>query len=119
MPAPTDRQGLRRILGMVNYLANFLPRLSDVSTPLRQLDKKGTEWKWTRDHGKAWTEIQMLVATATTLAYFDQAKEITFQCDASQNGLGVAMMQVGLLRFESTYSCGKKLRSDRKTATYY
>ena len=95
IPAPTDRQGLRRILEMVNYLAKFLPRLSDVSAPLRQFDNKGTEWKWTRDHGKAWTEIQTLVATAATLAYFDPGKEISIQCVASQNGLGVAMMQVG------------------------
>lgn len=34
---PTDVPGVRRILGMTNYLAKFLPKLSDVSEPLWQL----------------------------------------------------------------------------------
>ena len=34
---PTDVPSVRRILRMTNYLAKFLPNLSDVSEPLRQL----------------------------------------------------------------------------------
>jgi len=41
MPRPADVQGVRRILGMTNYLAKFLPKLSDVSQPLRQLQERG------------------------------------------------------------------------------
>ena len=40
MPRPADVQGVRRILGMTNYLAKFLPKLSDVSQPLRQLQER-------------------------------------------------------------------------------
>ena len=40
MPKPTDVQGVRWILGITNYLAKFLPKLSVVSASLRQLTRK-------------------------------------------------------------------------------
>lgn len=40
MKKPTDVAGVRKILGTVNYLAKFLPHLSQISEPLRQLTKK-------------------------------------------------------------------------------
>ena len=42
MPDPTDAQSLRRFLGMVNYLAKFLPRLSEETEILRKLTEKDT-----------------------------------------------------------------------------
>ena len=46
MPKPADVQGVRRILGMTNYLAKFLPKLSDVLQPLRQLTRKEHDFTW-------------------------------------------------------------------------
>ncbi len=37
---PTDIPGLRRILGMVNYLAKFVPNLAATLQPLHNLLKK-------------------------------------------------------------------------------
>ena len=37
MPFRTDAQGVQRLLGLVTYLAKFLPRLSTVCEPLRRL----------------------------------------------------------------------------------
>jgi len=44
MERPTDVTGVQRIMGTVGYLAKLPPRLSEVSQPLRQLTKKGTEF---------------------------------------------------------------------------
>ena len=44
MPHPADVQSLRRFLGMVNYLAKFLPCLSDETEVLRKLTEKDAEW---------------------------------------------------------------------------
>ena len=41
MTKPTDVAGIRRILGTVNYLAKFLPHLSQISEPLRELTRNG------------------------------------------------------------------------------
>ena len=37
MPAPTDRRGVLRLLGMAIYLAKFCVNFSEISAPIRQL----------------------------------------------------------------------------------
>jgi hypothetical protein len=44
MGTQTDVKSLQRLLGFVNYLAKFMPRLSDVCEPLRRLTDKDIEW---------------------------------------------------------------------------
>ena len=34
MPIPTDTSAVRRILGMVNFLANHIPNVSSITAPL-------------------------------------------------------------------------------------
>ena len=45
MPTPTDVKALRRALGMTNYLAKFLPKLSERSSILRELERNGSNWQ--------------------------------------------------------------------------
>ena len=33
MPAPTDKAGVQRLLGLAQYLSKFLPRLSNITKP--------------------------------------------------------------------------------------
>ena len=60
---PTDVPGVRRILGITNYLAKFLPNLSDVSRTLRQLTRKENEFSWSEIHDKAFENIKKLVSS--------------------------------------------------------
>jgi len=41
---PNNIKELKRILGLVNYLSKFLPKLSDNTKILRELEKKDTQW---------------------------------------------------------------------------
>ena len=50
MPEPNDVTALKRFLGMVNYLSKYLPRLAEVTEPLRKLDNKDVEFDWTTSH---------------------------------------------------------------------
>ena len=50
MEAPTDITGLKRFLGMVNYLAKFMPCLSHDCEILRQLEHKDVKWDWLANH---------------------------------------------------------------------
>ena len=40
MPKPQDKKALQRLLGMVKYLAQYIPSESDITTPLRELLKE-------------------------------------------------------------------------------
>ena len=46
-PVPTNVNELRSYLGMVQYHANFLPKLTTELSPLHQLLKDKTPWLWT------------------------------------------------------------------------
>ena len=93
MPDPTDVQSLRRFVGMVNYLAKFLPRLSEETEVLRKLTEKDAEWCWLQSHADAVTRVKEMIVSAPVLAYYDVKKPVVIQCDASQNGLDAALLQ--------------------------
>ena len=95
MPDPTDVKSLRRFLGMVNYLAKFLPRLSDETELLRKLTEKDSEWCWFPAHADAVAHVKEMIVTAPVLAYYYVSKPVVIQCDASQNGLGAELSQEG------------------------
>ena len=53
MPTPEGKEDLRRILRMINYLAQFIPNLSALTAPLRELLKKDVEWSRCPKHEAA------------------------------------------------------------------
>ena len=95
MPEPTTKQELKSLLGFVNYLSKFLPKLSEVAQPLRDLTAKEAKFIWSTQHAKSFKEIRELVVEDPVLKYYDASEEATIQCDASEVGLGAALMQNG------------------------
>ena len=95
MKPPTDKAGVERLRGTVNYLSRFVPKLSDVLRPISDLTHPDVEWTWDSVHDKAFKEIKRLLTQAPVLAYFDSTKELPIQCDASGQGLGAALLQEG------------------------
>lgn len=95
MQTPTDVKSLQRLLGFVNYLSKFLPNLSDVCEPLRRLTDKDIEWAWLPQQDAALENIKHLVTHHPVLKYYDLKEEVTLQCDASETGLGAALLQNG------------------------
>ena len=95
MPKPQDVEGVQRLNGIVNYLAKLLPKLSEVMEPIRRLTRKDTPWNWSSEQHQALSNVQRLVTEAPILRYYDPSLDITIQCDASQSGLGAAILQNG------------------------
>ena len=63
--------------------------------PFRRLTKKDTPWNWSDERDSAFRKIQHMVREASLLSYYDPSSEFTM-CDASQSGLGAALLQDGL-----------------------
>ena len=93
MPCPTDKPSLLRFLGMVKYLAQFVPGESMLTAPLRSLLKKDSQWLWSFEHDKAVANIKQALSKPVLLHFFDVNKPVMIQCDASQSGLGACIIQ--------------------------
>ena len=90
---PTDVTAIRHLQGTVTYLAKFLPKFSTVMELLRRLTHQEQQWEWSDEQEKAMTELKHLVTTAPVLSYYDPAKELIIQCDASSTGLEAVLLQ--------------------------
>ena len=97
MPSPTDRKGVKRPLGMTNYLQKFAPHLSEVNAPLRDLLKDGVQFEWDDQiHGVCFDKVKRIISEAPVLKYFDEKEpDVTLQCDASQSGIAACLLQRG------------------------
>ena len=95
MPKPTDTAGVQRLLGMVQYLEKFLPHLSSVTQPLRELTQKDVEFVWQHPQEKAISELKQMLSRAPVLRYYNPSEPVMVQCDASKSGLGATLMQGG------------------------
>ena len=93
MPFPTNKKELQRFLGMVNYLGKFLPNLSDISAPLRNLLEKDVEWCFDAPQMKAVQELKEMVTNNPILKFYDIQLPTRVSSDASTEGLGAVMEQ--------------------------
>ena len=95
MPEPAGVSDVRRFLGMCNYLSRYVPRLSEVSEPLRRLTEAEATFGWGVEEKSAFEKLKELISDQQRLAFYDVRKPVVIQCDASTVGLGAVLMQEG------------------------
>ena len=95
MSAPNDKHQLQVFLGMVTYMSPFIQDLSAQTADLRELLKKDTEFVWSPSHQAAFDKLKGMICKETTLSHFDSTKKSVIQVDASQKGIGAALLQDG------------------------
>lgn len=95
MEEPSNKKELLRFLGLVKYLGKFLPNLSQITAPIRELTKENIIWQWDQVHSDTVKTIKNLLTTAPVLAHYDNKKPLIVQTDASKDGIGACMLQEG------------------------
>ena len=93
MPAPTDKKGLERFNGMIQYLAKFIPNLSEISAPIRKLCEGNVAWHWDSEQEDSFNKLKKLVTNTPVLQYYDVNKDVTLSVDSSMLGLGAVLFQ--------------------------
>ena len=95
MPAPTNKEDVRRLLGVVTYLSRFSEDRSPKSAPLRTLLKNDVAFTWEANEQQAFEDIKALISSAPLLKFFNPDLPLEIQTDASSSGLGARLMQGG------------------------
>ena len=110
-PVPRCAKDVRKFLGLVQYLAVFLPRLADHRSVLTALTTKEAQknWPgWTTRHQVAFQNIKDIVLSSECMTVIDHdhmdGRKIFVSCDASDVGTGACL------------SFGKTLESARPVA---
>ena len=119
MQPPTDVSVVKRLCGMVQYMAKFLPDRSTILEPIRELTRKEKAWQWSEDCEAEFQKIKKMLTETPVLAYFDPRKEVVVHVDSSKDGIGAVLLQDGRpLEYASrsltaSVETGRRLRKKR------
>ena len=101
LPEPRTEALLQSFLGIVNYLSGFSPNIAKMTCNLRALLKKNTEFLWLPQHSADFKAIVQELCNAKLLKYYYGTKKLYLEVDASQKGIGMALMQSVQKKHES------------------
>jgi hypothetical protein len=92
---PQSQEEVGSFLGLVAYIAPFMPDISAFTTPLSALETHGREFRWTTFHQHCFDMIKVLACKAPVLKPInvDLDEPIWVVCDASVFGVGAVLGQ--------------------------
>ena len=96
-PVPTSSTEVQAFLGLIRYIASFLPKLTDHMHILTPLTNKITKnhFSWTADHQYAFKSIKALIIGADCLTIVDHTNlgknRIFMTCNASDWRMGACL----------------------------
>ncbi|KAI1006335.1 hypothetical protein K3495_g1881 [Podosphaera aphanis] len=91
--APTDIKGVRSFLGFANFYRNFIGNFAQITSPLQNLTKKGTPFRWDKDHHESFERLKSLFITAPVLALWDGEHQTILETDPSGWATGGCLSQ--------------------------
>ena len=92
---PNLRKQVRRFLGAAGFYRRFIRDFATLTAPLTELTKEKEHIRWSEEHTRAWRALQESMASYPVLRQPDTSKEFFVDTDASNVGLGAALMQRG------------------------
>lgn len=97
-PSPTTISELRSFLGAANFSRGFVENFSSIARPLTEAtagkhSSKSSRIKWGENEQRAFDELKAALTSAPSLAVPDESRPFVLQTDASDFGIGAALLQ--------------------------
>lgn len=118
-PRPVTKKQVRSFLGLIGFYRDYIPNYSDEALPLTMLTGKGMPDKvrWGDDQEKAFLKLKQRLDQSPILKLPDFDKTFILKVDASDTGLGAALMQeFDGVEFPIAYASKKLLPRERNYA---
>ncbi|CAI7787037.1 unnamed protein product [Closterium sp. NIES-54] len=93
LKTPKNVKELQQFLGFANYYNRFVPQYAKIATPLTNLLKKNTPFKWEDVHQQAMEQLKTALTSAPILILPDPEKDYVIEADASDQAIGAVLMQ--------------------------
>ena len=93
LPERQDKTELQQFLGMLTYLSSFIKDFSSKSSVLRDLLKKDVDFILEAHHQNAFDSLKSKISEPSLLNYYKPDQPVYLEYDASQSGLGAALLQ--------------------------
>ena len=90
---PENNKELKSFLGAIQYMAKFLPKLSERTDRLRKPLKKNETWNWGTEQNKDFGKIKQMLTEGPCLAHYAKDIDNIVTTDASTAGLGLPIWQ--------------------------
>uniref|UniRef100_A0A3Q1G665 Reverse transcriptase/retrotransposon-derived protein RNase H-like domain-containing protein n=1 Tax=Acanthochromis polyacanthus TaxID=80966 RepID=A0A3Q1G665_9TELE len=85
--------GVKRLMGMANYLSKFLPHLASYTRPIKGLLCGKNEWCWEAPQKEAFRRLKSELSSTQVLAAYSPTAETCVSADTSSFGLGGVLTQ--------------------------
>jgi len=95
LPTPKKTKDIKSFLGLISYYRKFIPNCSKLAYPLNKLLKKDEKFVWTTEQQHAFDDLKQKLQNPTLLVHPDFNKQFILQTDASVDGIGAVLSQIG------------------------
>ncbi|GJP55456.1 hypothetical protein CLOM_g14400 [Closterium sp. NIES-68] len=90
---PKNVKELQQFLGFTNYYNRFVPQCAKISTPLTNLLKKNTPYKWEPKHQVSMEQLKQALTSTPVLILPYPERDYVIEADASDQVVGAVLMQ--------------------------
>jgi len=91
---PQNRKQIQAFLGFINFYRKYIRDLSEMTSKLSDLLKKGNTWKWTEQHQAAFIRIKSAFLEDIIIQYPDFQECFYLSTDASHTAIGAELFQL-------------------------
>ena len=92
--APKDLTETQRFLGFCNFYRGFVPRYSELATPLTELTRKDVTFHWGTKEQAAFDALKLAFTNSDIVRHYKAGLQVILETDASDFALSGVLSQV-------------------------